>query len=194
MPDSADNSWLSSDDHFEHGSLEIEDTVQYLETMMASTFDALEAACQRTDFSQDAAATPPWNAAAVLEHVSLANHFLLLTAEKQFRIARRRSRWSDTTSPAQSNFAPLKSIGEPGAFAWDCPTHMVPTGSVSQAEVLEKFKAQRELCLHMLSGLRHGEGTLVTTKMSVQSLGKLNWYEWLYFLLQHARRHLRALV
>jgi len=36
----------------------------------------------------------------------------------------------------------------------------------------------------------NGEGSLCKVRMSVNELGKIDLYQWLYFLAQHARRHL----
>lgn len=47
---------------------------------------------------------------------------------------------------------------------------------------------QRE-CLAILEALKHGEGSLVTVRMSVQNLGKIDLYQWLCFLALHAKRH-----
>ena len=41
-----------------------------------------------------------------------------------------------------------------------------------------------------LVALGHGEGSLYTVRMSVQNLGKMDMYQWLYFLALHQRRHI----
>jgi hypothetical protein len=38
--------------------------------------------------------------------------------------------------------------------------------------------------------LSNGEGALYKTTMSVNSLGKIDVYEYIYFLAQHGRRHI----
>jgi hypothetical protein len=38
--------------------------------------------------------------------------------------------------------------------------------------------------------LAHGEGLLYQATLLVNELGKLNVYEYIYFLVQHARRYL----
>ena len=45
-------------------------------------------------------------------------------------------------------------------------------------------------CLHLLSQIENGEGVLHKTTMSVNGLGKIDVYHYMYFLVQHARRHL----
>ena len=49
---------------------------------------------------------------------------------------------------------------------------------------------QVQECLQILDEIKNGEGLLHTVRMSVQDLGKLDMYQWLYFLVQHAKRHI----
>jgi len=41
-----------------------------------------------------------------------------------------------------------------------------------------------------LDELSAGQGTLYRVRMSVQNLGKIDLYQWIYFLVQHQKRHL----
>ena len=52
------------------------------------------------------------------------------------------------------------------------------------------MREQRRECLEILEQLGGGEGALHRVRMSVNQSGKLDIYQWLYFLAQHARRHL----
>ena len=45
-------------------------------------------------------------------------------------------------------------------------------------------------CLDWLDQLSQGAGILYKTTMTVNDLGKINVYEYLYFLAMHIRRHL----
>jgi hypothetical protein len=49
-------------------------------------------------------------------------------------------------------------------------------------------------CLIQLERLGNGVGALCRVTMTVNDLGKIDLYQWLYFLAQHARRHLAQLV
>jgi hypothetical protein len=42
----------------------------------------------------------------------------------------------------------------------------------------------------MLRQLNGGEGALLKVSMSVNKSGRLDVYQWLYFLAQHAKRHI----
>jgi len=46
------------------------------------------------------------------------------------------------------------------------------------------------ICLTNLERLKNGEGVLYKTTMSVNNLGKINVYEYIYFRIQHRQRHL----
>jgi hypothetical protein len=41
----------------------------------------------------------------------------------------------------------------------------------------------------LLNKIQNGEGVLQTTMMSVNNLGKIDVYSYLYFLAKHAERH-----
>lgn len=66
---------------------------------------------------------------------------------------------------------------------------MQPTGNKPLTEVRELLCQQKKQCLQILDDIKNGEGGLHTVRMSVQDLGKLDMYEWMYFLVQHAKRH-----
>ena len=48
-------------------------------------------------------------------------------------------------------------------------------------------------CLKLLNQLRHGESSLCKVRMSINDLDKIDVYQWLYFLAQHARRHVQQM-
>lgn len=131
-----------------------------------------------------------WSVAEHLEHVCLANRFLLLTISKGCGKARRRAAAGAQLPEGVSDLAQLAAIASPGAFGWSPPSHMVPTGGRELAELRAELKSQRDHCLELLAGMPGGEGRLCSIRMSVQNLGRLDMYQWLYFLAQHASYHL----
>jgi len=131
-----------------------------------------------------------WTLAEHLEHVGLANHFLLLTMAKGCRSALRRAASGAPPQEGESDLDLLADIAAPRAFDWAPPAHMVPTGKRQIAEVRAELAGQREQCLALLEGMAHGEGRLYSIRMSVHGVGRLDMYQWLYFLAQHARYHL----
>jgi hypothetical protein len=130
-----------------------------------------------------------WTAAEHLEHVSLVNHFLLLTISKGCIKALKRA-GSLPLPKGESDLAPLFPIADPDAFPWSPPSHMVPTGAREPVELRALLRAQCCQCLELLAGMPAGEGRLCTIRMSVHHLGRLDMYQWLYFLTQHGRYHL----
>ena len=130
-----------------------------------------------------------WTAAEHLEHVSLVNHFLLLTISKGCAKALKRA-GSLPLPQGESDLVPLFPIADPDAFPWSPPSHMEPAGTREHEELRALLRAQCRQCLELLAGMPAGEGRLCTIRMSVHDLGRLDMYQWLYFLAQHARYHL----
>lgn len=67
---------------------------------------------------------------------------------------------------------------------------MEPTGKKPLEEVRSQLKEQVTHCIENLDRLKNGEGVLYKTTMSVNDLGKINVYEYIYFLAQHGQRHI----
>lgn len=131
-----------------------------------------------------------WSIGQILEHVTLTNHFLLLVIEKQVRRALKRAAQGHVPPPSDSfTLEPIEDVGRWGAFTWIRPSHMEPSPSPDLPSVQNRLVEQKRLCLALLENTSSGEGALVTVRPSVNDLGRLNMYQWLYFLAQHARRH-----
>jgi hypothetical protein len=133
-----------------------------------------------------------WSPAEILEHVMLANHYLLVLIEKGSLKARSRANeivLAGVLSTYRFETATLDAIAEPGAFTWTSPSHMVPTGGKSLPEIRAELRDQLYRCLCQLDLLAQGEGILHKITMSVNDLGKLDMYQYLYFLALHVKRH-----
>ena len=135
-----------------------------------------------------------WSVGQVLEHVTLTNRFLMLTLRKYAAIAERRARRGDPLTIGESDLMRLEVIGERGSFGWLRPEHMEPTDMPSLNEVRATLQAQLGECLILLERLGGGTGALCRVTMTVNGLGKIDLYQWLYFLAQHARRHLQQMA
>ena len=133
-----------------------------------------------------------WSISEHLEHVCLVNHFLLLTIGKGCAKALRRAGRLPLPE-GESDLAPLAPIADPGAFDWPPPTHMLPTGGREPSELRDQLRGQCRRCRELLASMPGGEGRLCTIRMSVHDLGRLDMYQWLYFLAQHGRYHLALL-
>lgn len=134
-----------------------------------------------------------WSIDQILEHVTLTNHFLMLVIRRWTEKAVRKARQGEPISGGESDLARLDVIGERGSFGWVRPEHMEPTGVPSTGEVRDRLGRQVAECLALLAQLERGEGSLCKVRMSVNDLGKIDLYQWLYFLAQHARRHLHQM-
>lgn len=130
-----------------------------------------------------------WKIRSILEHVGLVNHYLLLTLRKGAEIAVRRAA-RQPVPQGESDLSLFSDVANPDSFDWQPPSHMIPTGTVSLHETRERLKAQHDQCRQLLEKLSRGEGLLHTLHMSVCRLGKIDLYQWLFFLLMHGRRHL----
>ena len=159
------------------------------------TFDRLDLLCNCPEelLRLRPACADAWSIAEHLEHVALVNHFLLLTIAKGTATALRRAR-TQPIPDTESDLLPLAPFGDPAAFRWEPPGHMLPTGGESVADVRQCLVAQRERCRELLASMAGGEGRLCAFRMSVHSLGRLDMYQWLYFLAQHGRWHLEFLA
>lgn len=138
-----------------------------------------------------------WSINEILEHISLTNHFLLILIQKGSTKAIKNTNNLDLAKKIDSyefQKEKLDQIGQLGSFNWIRPEHMEPTGKAAPQEVRTRLKQQLNDCLGYLSKLRQGEGLLYKTSMSVNNLGKINVYEYIYFLSRHARRHVSRMV
>lgn len=137
-----------------------------------------------------------WTSLQILEHVMLTNHYLLILIEKGCAKALKNAQTMkieiDGSLDSLSR-KELQDVGEHKSFVWDRPEHMEPKGNLPLHEIRLTIKTQRDLCLDCLDKLRHGEGLLYKTTMSVNNLGKLNVYEYIEFLTLHIVRHLQQL-
>jgi hypothetical protein len=134
-----------------------------------------------------------WTIREILEHISLTSHFLLKLIDKGAEKALKNVRQLDLpTELAQYAFdrQKLTEIGRHQSFPWIRPAHMEPTGKVPLEEVRNTIREQKHRCLAHLDRMPNGEGILYKTTMTVNDLGKIDVYQYIEFLAQHAKRHL----
>ena len=133
-----------------------------------------------------------WSIDEILEHVALTNHYLLILIEKGATKALKNHHNLDLAtelSAQQFDRTKLDQIGQHRSFPWVRPEHMEPKGAIPSAEVATTLREQLRQCQQVLSRLPNGEGVLYRTTMSVNGLGKIDVYEFVYFLAKHAERH-----
>jgi hypothetical protein len=137
-----------------------------------------------------------WNIREVLEHISLTNYFLLLIINKSTRRALERKNSGSNTviisSDYYDKFSQIDVIGS-SSFEWVRPEHLEPSGLQDMTDIRTLLKQQFAQCMYNLSLLKNGEGRLVFTNMSINQLGKLDIYQYIYFLTKHIERHIRQI-
>jgi DinB superfamily len=133
-----------------------------------------------------------WSIDLILEHIGLTNHFLLILIDKGAQKALNKSIQLDLNEALSTyNFQQekLDQVGVHLSFPWVRPEHMEPLGHKTPAEVRQQLQTQLQQCLNTIDRLKKGEGVLYRTTMTVNDLGKIDVYQYLYFLAQHAKRH-----
>ncbi|MDM5278282.1 DinB family protein [Paenibacillus silvae] len=134
-----------------------------------------------------------WSIEQILEHVTLTNHFLLILIRKGKRKAIELSKKKDLNSSLESyqfNLKELEAIAEHKSFDWIRPEHMEPKGDQELGQIKSLLDNQIQECKEILQEMKNGEGILYQTTMTVNNLGKIDVYQYIYFLCQHAKRHL----
>jgi len=134
-----------------------------------------------------------WTIYEILEHISLTNHFLLILIEKGRKKALKNIHQLDLKKELKHyhfNQTQLEEVGIYKSFDWIRPEHMEPSSKADLSEVRQRISQQFGRCLEILEELKNGEGALYKTTMTVNNLGKIDVYEYIYFLVKHAERHL----
>ncbi|WP_164723332.1 DinB family protein [Chryseobacterium aureum] len=134
-----------------------------------------------------------WTVQQILEHIYLTNFYLLILIEKGSKKAIKNSLDLDLQSEMRNyrfNKVNFDKVGKHGSFEWIRPEHMEPKGDWSLNEIRNLINQQYLQCLNYLEVMKNGEGLLYKTTMTVNELGKINVYEYIYFLSLHARRHI----
>lgn len=137
-----------------------------------------------------------WTISEILEHIALTSHFLLILIDKATGKALRNVKelsLEDLMSDFEFDLTKIDEIGIHKSFGWVRPEHMEPTGTKSEWEIKNELITQVTRCLNQLDKLRNGEGLLYKTTMTVNDLGKINVYEYIFFLSKHAERHIQQM-
>ncbi len=138
-----------------------------------------------------------WSILEILEHISLTSHFLLKLIDKGAAKAERNVKGLSIEEELERfdfDLDKLDAIGQHGAFPWIRPSHMEPAGKKTEESIKATLIEQLTRCLTHLQNLKKGEGLLYQMTMTVQDLGKINVYEFIYFLSKHAERHLAQMA
>lgn len=138
-----------------------------------------------------------WTINEILEHIALTSRYLMILIDKGSRKALKNIHGESLESMLEDYHYDLSSIDTIGvlrSFPWVRPEHMEPTGELSDMEVKAELINQLHRCLDHLEVLKNGEGLMYKTTMTVNDLGRINVYEYIYFLSNHAARHLMQML
>jgi len=134
-----------------------------------------------------------WSINQVLEHIGLTNYFLLILIDKGANKALQNVNELNLEEELKNytfHRDKLNEVGLHQSFNWFRPEHMEPKGLKSLTDIRRQINDQLSICLSYLDKLKNGEGVLYKTTMTVNALGKIDVYEYIYFLAQHAQRHI----
>jgi hypothetical protein len=171
----------------------IQDTIQYIDKQLSDTLQQYQ---EWYTLDPDELRFKPdegWSIEQILEHVTLTNYFLLILIRKGRKRALELARKVDleqALASYENNLDVLDRIAQDQTLKWMRPEHMEPTGDQSLEDVKTLMAEQMNECRHILTELSNGEGILAKTTMTVASLGKIDMYQYIYFLCQHSRRHI----
>jgi hypothetical protein len=138
-----------------------------------------------------------WTINQILEHIGLTNHFLLILIDKGTNKALANTSGLDLNEELKKyvfHRDKLTEVGLHKSFNWIRPEHMEPKAEKTLHEVRQQLKEQVGQCLENLDKLKNGEGVLYKTTMTVNDLGKIDVYEYIYFLAQHGQRHITQMM
>ena len=162
----------------------------HLQSAFAQTDSWFEKDAQLRDYKPS---NGGWSINEILEHITLTNHYLLVLIEKGSRKALNKLPLSDLAMElSQYDFDTdrLGEISKHQSFEWIRPLHMEPEGKLPLHALKDKMHKQLQECLDTLASLPNGEGILHKTTMTVNNLGKIDVYQYVYFLAQHTLRHI----
>ena len=137
-----------------------------------------------------------WSIIEILEHVALTNQYLMILIDKGIKKSLNKLETADLDEEVrESKFDKdrLDEVGIHKSFNWIRPEHMEPTGNIDELELRAKLIGQFTACQENIDRVPNGEGVLHLIKMSVNDLGKITVYEYLYFLGKHAERHIQQM-
>lgn len=130
-----------------------------------------------------------WSIYQVLEHIMLANHFLLRIVDKQAERALHVAGSFGQTHSAKSyslDVNKLKRMELAGSYVWVPQQYTDPAGDMPLLQLKMTLHDQINRCLGILQNKRLMEAIIRTHEAT-----KTDALHYLYFLVQHMQRHLQ---
>lgn len=178
--------------------MDIKELIHEIRTFLTTTFDCVDLWFDKdNELRKYKPQNGGWTIDQILEHIGLTNHFLLILIDKGTNKALTNvSKLNLDEELANYVFHrdKLTEVGLHKSFNWIRPEHMEPKGEKTLDEVRQQLKEQVKQCFDYLDKLKNGEGVLYKTTMTVNDLGKIDVYEYIYFLAQHGQRHITQMT
>ncbi|GMK41289.1 hypothetical protein PCCS19_43450 [Paenibacillus sp. CCS19] len=171
----------------------VQQTIQFIDQALSDTLNLYQEWYRIDSEMLGFQPAAGWRIEQILEHVTLTNYYLLILIRKGRRRALELASKVDLEQEVASyenNLGALDRIAQDQSLKWIRPDHMEPTGDKSLAEIQSLMIEQINECRQILAEIPNGEGILAKTTMTVADLGKIDVYQYIYFLCQHARRHI----
>jgi hypothetical protein len=169
--------------------------IEIISNELESAYSYLGALCRKDHdyLKQKLPYDDSWTILEHVEHIYLAGYFLLLTLEKSISKCLKRKKELHYSAEV-GHLEKIKEISTPGLFPWHSPQHMIPNKKLPKAEIERKLQEQAVRLENLLCQVSDGSGTLCKVTMTVHKLGKIDVYQWAYFLTQHAKYHLKYIL
>jgi hypothetical protein len=181
-----------------NGKMNINELILEVRDFLNMTFEKVDMWFDKeVDLQQYKPENGGWSIEEILEHIGLTNHFLLILIDKGTNKALANAAKLNIEEELKKyvfHRDKLTEVGLHKSFNWIRPEHMEPKGEKTLIEVRQQLKDQLNQCLLSLEMLKNGEGILHKTTMSVNELGKIDVYEYIYFLAQHGQRHITQMA
>jgi hypothetical protein len=178
--------------------MEIKELIKEIKDFLNVTFESIDLWFDKDEnLRQYKPQNSGWTIDQILEHIGLTNHFLLILIDKGTNKALANTSKLDIEEELKTytfHRDKLTEVGLYKSFNWIRPEHMEPKSEKTLTEVRQQLKEQLSICLTYLDRLKNGEGVLYKTTMSVNELGKIDVYEYIYFLAQHGQRHITQMT
>lgn len=168
-------------------------TISHVRDSLITNFDELDKWFNKPEIVRSFKPSPDeWSIDENLEHITLTSHFLMIVIKNGVPKCLKRAE-NQVIPDGESNLDAMSAIGIADSFDWHRPEHMIPKGEKPMEEIRALMQKQKFECLELLDAMPNGEGKLHNVQMSVNQLGKIDMYQWLYFVALHAQRHLQQI-
>jgi hypothetical protein len=154
----------------------IDETIHRIRTEIKMVFDKVDAWFEgKENLLNYDPKNGGWSIRKILEHISLANHFVLILIRKATIKAIEKSNtenYANLLVNYDLDWERLNRIGQHQSFSWNRPGHMDPTGLADLKNIQDNLHQQVAELLECLDRLKKGEGILYKNNNVCRRVGK----------------------